>query len=98
MAFVHYAKSEVDELKYLQYAAIASILLAIPPILRKAFNNILKCNIDINVLMFLAVAGACAMQDFQEGAEVVFLFALSEWLEDRAMGSARQMISEVCVE
>eukprot|EP00658_Telonema_sp_P-2_P027846 TRINITY_DN21442_c0_g1_i3.p1 TRINITY_DN21442_c0_g1~~TRINITY_DN21442_c0_g1_i3.p1 ORF type:complete len:665 (+),score=185.70 TRINITY_DN21442_c0_g1_i3:189-2183(+) len=95
VAFVHYAKGEVSELDYLKYSAIGSILLAIPPVLLKAWANLKSCNIDINVLMSLAVVGACAMQDYLEGAEVVFLFALSEWLEDRAMARARETIQSV---
>lgn len=95
IAFAHYGEGRVDWLKYFQYSAIGSIVFAIGPILRKAFANTIKCSIDINVLMTLAVAGACGMRDFQEGAEVVFLFALSEWLEDRAMSRARSLISAV---
>ena len=94
IAFVHYG-SDPDWLKYFQYSAIASIVLAIPPILKKCFASVMQCNIDINVLMTFAVAGACGMGDYQEGAEVVFLFALSEWLEARAMGRAKDMINSV---
>jgi Cd2+/Zn2+-exporting ATPase len=48
--------------------------------------------IDINVLMVIAVAGATALGEWLEGASVVFLFAVAQWLEVRTMERARQAI------
>jgi Cd2+/Zn2+-exporting ATPase len=48
--------------------------------------------IDINVLMVIAVAGAIALNQWQEAATVVFLFALAQWLEARTLERARQAI------
>jgi Zn2+/Cd2+-exporting ATPase len=39
--------------------------------------------------MFFASIGAVGLQDFTEAAAVIFLFALSEWLEMRATSRAR---------
>ena len=47
------------------------------------------------MLMTLAVIGAICIEDYVEGGAVVFLFALSEWLEDRATEKARVAISAV---
>lgn len=45
--------------------------------------------------MFFASVGAMALQDFTEAAAVVFLFALSEWLEVRATTRARRALSAI---
>jgi Zn2+/Cd2+-exporting ATPase len=50
---------------------------------------------DTNCLMFSASVGAVALQDYSEAAAVVFLFALSEWLEIRATTRARQALSAI---
>jgi Cd2+/Zn2+-exporting ATPase len=49
----------------------------------------------MNVLMTVAVAGAFYLQDYVEGATVVFLFALSELLEAFSVVRARKAIQEV---
>jgi Zn2+/Cd2+-exporting ATPase len=48
--------------------------------------------VDINVLMIIAVVGATALGEWFEGASVVFLFALAQWLEARTLDRARQAI------
>jgi Cd2+/Zn2+-exporting ATPase len=48
--------------------------------------------LDINVLMFVAVCGAMLLGEWGEGACVVFLFALAQLLEARAMERARGAI------
>ena len=68
---------------YFKYVGLVSVVLCLPTILKKAWGSIKMCIMDINTLMSIAVIGACAMQD-SEGAAVVCLFSMSDWLSTRA--------------
>ena len=70
----------------------ASIALGGIPTGRRALTSLRARVLDINVLMLVAVAGAIALGEFSEGASVVFLFALAQLLEARAMERARGAI------
>ena len=59
---------------------------------RRAITAFRTRTVDINVLMVIAVAGALALREWLEGASVVFLFALAQWLEARTLERARQAI------
>jgi Cd2+/Zn2+-exporting ATPase len=59
---------------------------------RRAVASIGSGHLDINVLMIIAVAGAMALREWTEAASVVFLFALAQLLEARAMDRARGAI------
>ncbi len=59
---------------------------------RRAVASIRSGHLDINVLMVIAVAGAMALREWTEAASVVFLFALAQLLEARAMDRARGAI------
>jgi Cd2+/Zn2+-exporting ATPase len=52
---------------------------------------------DINVLMSIAVIGAAAIGQWEEGAAVLCLYAIGEWLEgytvDRTRGSIRALLA-----
>jgi Cd2+/Zn2+-exporting ATPase len=60
---------------------------------RRALHAARSLALDINVLMLVAVAGAMVLGEWSEGASVVFLFALAQLLEARAMDRARGAIS-----
>jgi Cd2+/Zn2+-exporting ATPase len=59
---------------------------------RRALHAARSLALDINVLMLVAVAGAMVLGEWGEGASVVFLFALAQLLEARAMDRARNAI------
>jgi Zn2+/Cd2+-exporting ATPase len=75
---------------WIPYAA--AVVLAGTQTARRAWSSLLARRLDIYVLMTIAVAGAMALGEWAEGASVVFLFALAQVLESRAMERARGAI------
>jgi Zn2+/Cd2+-exporting ATPase len=77
-------------------AVVATYLLAIASggvySVRRAMHAARSLALDINVLMLVAVCGAMVLGQWSEGAAVVFLFALAQLLEARAMERARGAI------
>ncbi len=71
---------------------MASIALAGVFTSRRALASLRAGILDINVLMVIAVVGAMALGEWTEAASVVFLFALAQLLEARAMDRARGAI------
>jgi Cd2+/Zn2+-exporting ATPase len=71
---------------------LAAILLGGVHPARRALTSIRARLLDIHVLMMVAVVGAMALGEWSEGASVVFLFALAQLLESRAMERARGAI------
>ncbi|HTM26843.1 MAG TPA: heavy metal translocating P-type ATPase [Vicinamibacterales bacterium] len=77
-------------------AAVGAYLIAIAfggfYSVRRALHAARSLALDINVLMLVAVGGAMVLGQWSEGACVVFLFALAQLLEARAMERARGAI------
>jgi Cd2+/Zn2+-exporting ATPase len=78
------------QLAWIPYAA--SIALAGTFTARRALLSLRSGVLDINTLMVVAVIGAMALGEWTEAASVVFLFALAQLLESRAMDRARGAI------
>lgn len=78
-----------------EWAALPAIAAGAPPILKKAWAGLRARVLDINLLMTVAVAGAVSIGEWGEGAAVVFLFSVAEWLEAKAMDRARKAIAAV---
>jgi Cd2+/Zn2+-exporting ATPase len=70
----------------------AAVVLAGTQTARRAWQSLVAHRLDIHVLMMVAVVGAMALGEWAEGASVVFLFALAQVLESRAMERARGAI------
>lgn len=91
---IHTSKNTMDR-SFLKYAALIAVILGLPSIGRKAYRTLLRFQFDTNCLMLLASVGAVALQDYSEAAAVVFLFAISEWLEVRATSRARDALAAI---
>jgi Cd2+/Zn2+-exporting ATPase len=59
---------------------------------RRAMRSLRGRELDINVLMLVAVVGAMFLREWAEAGTVVFLFAIAQWLESRSMDRAREAI------
>ncbi|OFW10264.1 MAG: hypothetical protein A3H96_18445 [Acidobacteria bacterium RIFCSPLOWO2_02_FULL_67_36] len=71
---------------------VVSVALGGVYAVRRAIVSARAGLLDINVLMVVAVAGAMAIRQWSEAASVLFLFALAQLLEARAMDRARGAI------
>jgi Cd2+/Zn2+-exporting ATPase len=61
--------------------------------LYKSFNSMINRKIDINILMFIAVVGAAAIQEFSESALVILIFLVSEYFENSLMRYVRSLLT-----
>jgi Cd2+/Zn2+-exporting ATPase len=59
---------------------------------KTAIESLLQRRIDVDMLMILAALGAAAIGEWHEGALLLFLFSLSNVLQDYAIGRSRQAI------
>ena len=91
VSLLHYVGGDFE---HLRWVALGAVVVGIPRSRAKPPSPPQRV-VDINTLMTVAVAGACALQDFGEAAAVVALFGVSEWLEDRAMGRASSAMGAV---
>lgn len=60
--------------------------------LRAAWMSLAERTIDVNLLMVLAAAGAVAISRFEDAAALLFLFSLSNTLEEFAMQRTKSAI------
>lgn len=72
-----------------------SVVLSGILVFPKAWRAIRHRQLDMNVLMTVAVVGAFLIQEYSEAATVVFLFSLAELLEAYSVARARKAIREV---
>lgn len=71
---------------------LASILIGSTLIAPKALRAARQFSLDMNVLMTVAAVGAIGIGEYAEAGAVVFLFALSEWLESFSLERARRSV------
>lgn len=61
--------------------------------LREAIDTLRAGRFEIDILMLVAAAGAAALDEWAEGALLLFLFSIGRALEHYAMGRARRAIT-----
>ncbi|MFA4936169.1 MAG: cation-translocating P-type ATPase, partial [Candidatus Methanoperedens sp.] len=61
-------------------------------IMKRGFSALLKKRLDMNFLMTIAAVGAFSIGHGEEGASIVYLFFIAEFLEDYAGERARRSI------
>lgn len=74
---------------------IVSIILAGYEILFEGIKNIFKLNFEEDALMAIAVVAACVIGEFTEGALVILLFKLGEFIEHRAVEKSNDSIKQI---
>ncbi len=61
----------------------------------RAMRGLLNRNVNIELLVTIAAAGAILIGEYWEAAAVEFLFQLGAWLESRTMSRTRQTLREL---
>ncbi|MBR9689942.1 MAG: cadmium-translocating P-type ATPase [Candidatus Altiarchaeota archaeon] len=78
-----------------QFLFLAVVLVAGREIIRKGLLSAWRKQLNINVLISIATAGAFMIGHGEEGAAVVFLFFIAEFLEDYAADRARESMASL---
>src|SRR5690606_27968273 len=60
--------------------------------LKGAIESLRERKLDVDMLMILAALGAALVGEWRDGALLLFLFSLSNVLQDYAIGRSRQAI------
>ena len=80
---------------YLKYSGIIAVAFGIPSVAMKAFYTLQRRNFDANCMMVTAAFGSLCLEQYDEAASVSFLFAISEFLEDRATQRATKALDDI---
>lgn len=78
---------------FIAATALLAVLLAGTSTLKKGGQALKHVNLNINLLMSVAVIGALIIGQYPEAAVVIFLFTLAEKIEAASLGRARNAIA-----
>lgn len=76
-------------------ALMSAAILGVAPIAIQAYQALKIKVVSIDVLVTIAVIGAFAIQNYEEGAIVSFLFLFGAYLEARTLNKTRSAIKEL---
>jgi len=74
---------------------VLSAILGMIPVVPHALQSLKEKNLNMNVLMLVAVVGAIGITEYFEAAAVAFLFGFSEMLEGWSAQKARKAIEKL---
>ena len=77
------------------WIAIIEIAFGILPILKKVYHAMRNLEIDLNILITITVIGTLAIQEWIEGAAVVFVFTLAGFLQRYCFYRVQKTISSL---
>ena len=77
--------------------ALYSLTIALSAIrmLSPVWHSLRKLSLDMNLLMTAAVIGALLLGEWAEGALILWLFALADWIEDKSMARTSRAIESL---
>nr|MBP8960431.1 cation-translocating P-type ATPase [Bacteroidales bacterium] len=75
--------------------AVLAIIIGWWPILKNAVKTILSKNLNVNVLVSIAVIAAISVDAHKEAATVIFIMLLGEFLEEFTKGKTNQAIKKL---
>ena len=78
-----------------QILFLGVVLISGHSIIKKGVLAIWKKRLDMNLLISIAVGGAFLIKHGEEGAAVIFLFYIAEFLEDYAVRRARESVASL---
>ncbi|XP_028400209.1 uncharacterized protein LOC114523474 isoform X1 [Dendronephthya gigantea] len=77
------------------WVAIAQICFGMLPVLKKCYHAVSRMQIDLNVLITVAVIGILGIRQWIEGAAVVFIFILANLLQQYCFYRVHNTISSL---
>jgi len=63
--------------------------------MKPVWESLRTLSLDMNLLMTAAVVGAIVLQEWAEGALILWLFALADWIEDKSMARTTRAIESL---
>ncbi len=76
-------------------AYATTMLLAFSRVARDVYRSLRNLSLDMNILMSAAVLGAILLGEWAEGAMVLWLFAVADWLEAKSMARTSRAIESL---
>lgn len=93
---LHFIKSVAETFPFLLPAAyVLSIFCGLVFILPKAFFALKQFQLDIHVLIIIAIVGACLLGEWFEAAMVTFLFSVGALLEKKSLKRSEKAVSSL---